>query len=805
MIKQKNSYLKVFLSAFCMFFLIVLPVVIYNKGYMTYYGDFNSQQLPFLKHIHESVRNGNILWDWYTDLGSDFISTYSFYLLGSPFFWLMLLVPESLVLFSVPLVLSLKYAVSALTSYAYIKRFVKRDSSAVIGCFLYAFSGFQAYNIFFNHFHDVTALFPLMLIAMEEHVTKNRRGIFALTVALMAVTNYFFFAGQAVFLIVYFLLRSRCRDFRVTPKKFISLFFEALLGTATASFILLPSALSVLGNFRVSKHLLGMDMLAYSDRTRIWRIVQSFFMIPDSPARPNLFSDGTSKWSSIAGYLPMFSMAGVISFVRAKPDKWQSRLIKFCVLCAFIPVLNSMFYMFNSEYYARWLYMPVLIMAMVTAQIFERTDINPVPGFRACTLFLAAVLIISFLPAKEEDTVTWAAFGKYKVYLYISLGITAAFLIIAGYIFSCRKNRKKYIRKGIVFTVAASFVSTAAVFYFGIYDGPYPDRYIAASINDTSASVIIDDEEFFRADISENCDNYPVFWGIPSMRCFNSTVSPSIMEFYNSIGITRDVASRADTSHYALRGLLSVKYYFSAKDDENSAPDMPAFSKISDGDHFEVYENTEYVPMGFSYDTYITEEQLGKISEKKKSNALMHSVLLTEEQAEKYSNILENAEISDSMLTKKTYLSDCEKRRNSSCSEFSTSTNGFTARIKTDRKSLVFFSVPFDKGFTAYVNGVKTDIEKVDNGFMAVVVPEGESDIKFSYVTYGLETGIKISAAAFLIILLYTLIHLICRAYISGKSENLSKLALEIAPDDKTASMVIVKDGSIDIDLPKEE
>lgn len=805
MIKQKNSYLKVFLSAFCMFFLIVLPVVIYNKGYMTYYGDFNSQQLPFLKHIHESVRNGNILWDWYTDLGSDFISTYSFYLLGSPFFWLMLLVPESLVLFSVPLVLSLKYAVSALTSYAYIKRFVKRDSSAVIGCFLYAFSGFQAYNIFFNHFHDVTALFPLMLIAMEEHVTKNRRGIFALTVALMAVTNYFFFAGQAVFLIVYFLLRSRCRDFRVTPKKFISLFFEALLGTAAASFILLPSALSVLGNFRVSKHLLGMDMLAYSDRTRIWRIVQSFFMIPDSPARPNLFSDGTSKWSSIAGYLPMFSMAGVISFVRAKPDKWQSRLIKFCVLCAFIPVLNSMFYMFNSEYYARWLYMPVLIMAMVTAQIFERTDINPVPGFRACTLFLAAVLIISFLPAKEEDTVTWAAFGKYKVYLYISLGITAAFLIIAGYIFSCRKNRKKYIRKGIVFTVAASFVSTAAVFYFGIYDGPYPDRYIAASINDTSASVISDKEKFFRADISENCDNYPVFWGIPSMRCFNSTVSPSIMEFYNSIGITRDVASRADTSHYALRGLLSVKYYFSAKDDENSAPDMPAFSKISDGDHFEVYENTEYVPMGFTYDTYITEEQLGKISEKKKSNALMHSVLLTEEQAEKYSDILENAEISDSMLTKKTYLSDCEKRRNSSCSEFSTSTNGFTARIKTDRKSLVFFSVPFDKGFTAYVNGVKTDIEKVDNGFMAVVVPEGESDIKFSYVTYGLETGIKISAAAFLIILVYILIHLIRRIYISGKSENLSKLALEIAPDDQTASMVIVKDGSIDIDLPKEE
>ena len=88
---------------------------------------------------------------------------------------------------------------------------------------------------------------------------------------------------------------------------------------------------------------------------------------------------------------------------------------------------------------------------------------------------------------------------------------------------------------------------------------------------------------------------------------------------------------------------------------------------------------------------------------------------------------------------------------------------------------------------------------------MAVVVPEGESDITFSYITYGLETGIKISAGTFLIILVYTLIHLIRRIYISGKSENLSKLALEIAPDDQTATMVIVKDGSIDIELPKEE
>ena len=151
--KTKHSFLRVFFLAFFIFGITVLPMVIYNKGYLIYYGDFNSQQLPFLKHMHDCVTSGNILWDWGTDLGSDFINSYSFYLLGSPFFWITTLLPDEYVLCSVPWILSLKYAFAALTSYAYIKRFVKRDSSAVLGCLLYAFSGFQSYNIFFNHFH----------------------------------------------------------------------------------------------------------------------------------------------------------------------------------------------------------------------------------------------------------------------------------------------------------------------------------------------------------------------------------------------------------------------------------------------------------------------------------------------------------------------------------------------------------------------------------------------------------------------------------------------------------------------------
>ena len=37
-----------------------------------------------------AVKSGQTGWNWYTDLGSNFIGSYSFYTLGSPFFWLSL-------------------------------------------------------------------------------------------------------------------------------------------------------------------------------------------------------------------------------------------------------------------------------------------------------------------------------------------------------------------------------------------------------------------------------------------------------------------------------------------------------------------------------------------------------------------------------------------------------------------------------------------------------------------------------------------------------------------------------------------
>ena len=74
--------------------------------------------------------------------------------------------------------------------------------------------------------------------------------------------------------------------------------------------------------------------------------------------------------------------------------------------------------------------------------------------------------------------------------------------------------------------------------------------------------------------------------------------------------------------------------------------------------------------------------------------------------------------------------------------------------------------MPYDKGFTAYVNGKKTDIEEVDGGLTAVMCGKGENDIRFDYELYGLRQGTALSLIGIVLLAGYVLV---CRRLSSIK------------------------------------
>ena len=173
-----------------------------------------------------------------------------------------------------------------------------------------------------------------------------------------------------------------------------------------------------------------------------------------------------------------------------------------------------------------------------------------------------------------------------------------------------------------------------------------------------------------------------------------------------------------------------------------------------------IYENQNYIPIGFTYDYYITEDQLSEIDVSVRSNLLLKALVLTDDQIEKYGDKLKPLPESEfNNCTDEAFEEDCAERNKNVVKSFVPNNYGFTAATSYAEDELVFFSVPYEKNaFTATVNGEPVDVEEVDCGLMAIPVPAGEADIVVTYHTPGLKESITISIAGIIIWILYALV-----------------------------------------------
>ncbi len=778
---EKEKRLFTFFLAMITAAAIFLPSMLISQGYFTFYGDFNVQQITFYKNCHQAIRTGNTAWSWITDLGSNFVGSYTFYLLGSPFFWLTIPFPNNFVPYLMGPLLILKFGCAALTAYLYIRRFTKTPQAACLGGLLYAFSGFSVYNIFFNHFHESIIIFPLLLLSLELLIVENKRGFFALMVAASAIINYYFFFGMVVFTVIYYFVRLFSGAFEFRFLRFLVVAFEAVLGVALAAAILMPSFEAVIGNERVSQILLGWDAITYKREQIYFNIIECFFFPPDLPARPVFFPDAEVRWSSLGGWLPVFSMAGVFTWFFNRKNNWLKHLIGICIFIALVPILNSMFSALNHSYYARWFYMPILMMILATVMLTEDSSVDWKRGFRwTAGITVGIALVIGLFPQKndkgdiaiglfsntyfsdEYSTVT--LFGRkinlpfdltYFLRFWITVLIAVVGIVMLWLLLKCLpKNRKRFYRGAIACVCIVSviyanlFIIGGRRHSFGV-DSVVIDQLI-------EGEAYIEDESEFRIDVYEGADNTGMFLGYPCINAFHSVVPSSITEFYDYLGKDRTVASRPGEDLAAIRPLLSVKYMldstlFKEKFAEDGKTVLPAYKYVKTTGGYDLYENLNYIPYGFSYEYYMTRDFCDSYTEENRANMMLKAILLDDEQIKRYSGILKNIEdsndasfsISDSEMAK-----DCRKLKATSAYEFKIDNKGFTAKVERDKASLVFFSVPYDKGWSATVNGEPAQIEKVNVGFMAVEVDKGDSVIRFDYETPSLALGCNITEIA---------------------------------------------------------
>ena len=752
--------------------LIFLPFQIIDGGFFHYAGDFNGQQIGFYRYMNGFVKGqgypdglasvgGQRLpsntFSWATDLGSGVMNAYSFYLYGSPFFWLSVLFPQGWLPYLMCPLLVLKFAVAGGGAYLYARRYVQNPDYAVLAACLYAFSGFGIYNIFFNHFIDVVALFPWLLWALDECVYSGRRGLFALLVALNLLNSYFFFAGQVVFLAIYFICKVSAGEIRLTPRLFGTLAFESLLGVALGCLLVWPAFLSLLQNPRTTDISSGWGFLTYSKVQQYLAILVSWIMPPDSPYIVSIWSEGTIKWTSMTAYLPLCSLAGVLAYWRSRRGDAKKRVVAVCALCALVPVLNSAFYAFNASYYARWYYMPVLILAVMTAGAWEDPDADLERPAGVVAWLMMATLAFALAPVNEGDGWSLGVLENPAQYLAV-LAFGLAGLVLYHWLIRDRTPRR-FCRRTLAALLAFSCVFGIVHIGIGKFGQWTYDSDLVEQYEDSIALQAQFPEGDWRVDTYNCHDNLGLWMDKSCMQFFDSTVAPSILDFYSSLGFTRDVRSNPEAYYYPLRALLSVRFTIMPEDEranfENEA--VPGWTYYDSIEGFALYENDNYLPMGFTYDYYITEAQLGEQTTLDACALLLRALALDEEDVAAYGQYLDplpEAQLLD--FSYERFQQDVAARRASACTGFVMTNSGFSAEICLEEPELVFFAVPYDDGFTAYVGGQETDILRVDNGLMAVLCPAGCSSIDFVYSPAGLPLSRTVTLIALPIWLGYT-------------------------------------------------
>ncbi len=771
--RKENLTLQTFLWGVGLSFLIFLPWIILNKGYFFFYGDFNVQQIPFYQMIHDSILDGNIGWSYTTDLGANIIGSYSFYNIGSPFFWITLLFPSAAVPYLMAPLLMLKFGFASMGAYLFLRRYVNNQIYAMSGALLYAFSGFGIYNIFFNHFHEAMITFPLMLAAMDTFIYERRKGYLAFSVFAAAMVNYYFFAGQAVFIFIYWCFRMATGSYKMSILEFLRMAMEIIVGFLCAGAILVPSIFAVVQNSRLDNFPHGWGAIVYTNEQRYLHIILSFFFPPDMPAYANFTPDSNAKWASVAAWLPLFSMVGVFSFYRLNTHKWLRKLIPTLFVMAMVPILNCMFQLFNATYYARWFYMLTLMLAMATVISLDHDETEFKPALIRTTIITGAITaLIGLVPEDsftKKDSDHTLGLEKYPDRFWCWVGVAFVGLTALTILLCLRKNDK-------VFKCATAIALSVIIVGYGnllvgvgVVNANYRDDFLINYALGNKGAFDDDLKDLYsvRSDYYEAMDNMGMYWQTPTIQAFQSIVPGSVMDFYPTVGVERSVGSRPEVKYYGLRSLLNVKYLFDYKDDGNQfrntldTTEMPGWEYILDKNDYKVYENKYYIPYGFTYDEYITRDEYDAVSESNRHLLLLKAMVLTDEQAEKYSDILKHhIDMTEFSYTENAYFDDCEERRKRTCSSVNFENNRITAEFTAgDKDELVYFSIPYEPGWSAEVNGEPVQIETVNIGFMAVRVPKGRtSEIVFTYKTPGLVPGIVVTIAGAVLLTVYMIL-----------------------------------------------
>ncbi len=216
--------------------------------------DFWHQYYPFLHLLQEKLKNGeSLLYTWQSGLGSSFLPIFAYYA-ASPLNFITLLFPESMLREVTTLIVLIKIGTAGGFFSIFLRgTFHRHDISLSLFGSMYALS-FYILGYYWNIIWlDTIALLPLVLLGLVYLIRDGKYRLYVIALFLSIFSNFYIGWCTCLFVIIAFLclliLYTKPRQiFRKTAKMAIS----SLLGVCLAGIILIPTLFALQSTYSIN-------------------------------------------------------------------------------------------------------------------------------------------------------------------------------------------------------------------------------------------------------------------------------------------------------------------------------------------------------------------------------------------------------------------------------------------------------------------------------------------------------------------------------------------------------------------------
>ena len=634
---KKHKYLFISLG---IAILIFSYYIFFNDSIFLFAGDSYEQQYKFYVEGWYRLRDGSLpFWDWSNFLGNNYFGASTFYFLGSPFFWLVMALPNvDLVQYSFLYINLLKSLICVTFTYMWLYKINKDSLAASIGSLIITFSGYVLFNYTNNHIFDSICFIPLCLYFIECYLQDGKTLGLSLSVGYLGIISYYFLYLFIPFGCIYALVRyltvTDKPTFKSTFKVGGIFVLRMLLGVLISCITLLPSFLVLQGNPR-SEEL--PSIFSTVEKLSYFRFLTSF-LTPICDWRINFNSfvstnvnPGIGWGGGFADYSLMISIFCLVLLLFIKNKKEKMSIYILLGIYALFFIFKFFYILFNQNYETRWAYVFTFIFAYtVMITISNRTYLKTKHFFISGVVVILTIwlcYIISKLFNLNE--IPWE-----QTFLKRNCIITSIIIVIYVIIFSIFNNKSifKYLLFIVVFgEIVFSFYSI----FYGVNNKQYEpmtkelfDEY-NNSYKGATKLIKENDDSFYRIDKEELYD----FLGGNDVHLqrYKSFYSYHSIYNYNQLELIETRFTpywlfKPQTGKDVLKSMFGCKYWFTYEDNYIPPYGYSYYKESSDGG--KIYINNYPITFAYFRDKEISKNDFDKFGILYQDYMLLDHVLL---------------------------------------------------------------------------------------------------------------------------------------------------------------------------------